>query len=43
MLDSHIYGCEGGGTDIEGIDGEEEDEMLEMGQLEAHHSDWRFL
>jgi hypothetical protein len=37
IVDGHIrvYRCEdGGSSDIEGIDEEEEDEM---GQLEAHH------
>ena len=41
--DSHIYSCEDGSADIEGIEHEEEDEIWEVGQLEAHHSCWSFL
>ena len=36
IVDGHIYGCEGG-TDVEGIDDEEEDKVGQL-EVEAHHS-----
>ena len=43
MIDnSHICRCEDGSNDIESIDEDEEDEILEVGQVEAHHSGWSF-
>lgn len=44
IVDGHVYRCEdGGSTGIEGGIEEEEDEMVEVGRLEAHHSAWETL
>ena len=43
IVDGHIYRSEdGSSTGIEDVD-KEEDEMVEVGQLEAHHSGWEAL